>query len=398
MRNVILLGVIAFFSLRAYGQNNDLKFFFISSNPEMHLDESVYLSFLYQFHGDSLYILDTLTSGKNMVSKIIRVYPEKEITFYYEESLHDPSDNYLLRINHRNVNEKRFIRKFNDKLNPWPISVLLDNKIYFNLNEKIKSDNIEYIGYSESLDYTNISINDFKNSYLSGSPSYPLKDVDKQLFVLNKDDTKLRIPVTRDITMRPSFPLEVPENYKLNENRRVVAFINNSNYFLLKFSSTEDRSEGVGESLFLIYSKSTNKWMELKVPGNQTRMQGFENWVVGALAEKDKEEKRVSPGYNFRKHSVDIYGPGFDIMAKVTGLYYPGKLLFFNIQNEKYFEISTNQGDSEVLLIKDDIVIYRICDEIHQAPIKNNSGLGKSKLLIKDPRVYNIHWAFTSKK
>jgi hypothetical protein len=397
IKNIIILSIFILSSLKIHAQSNAQKLYFISSNPEMHLDEDVYISLLYQLHGDSLYVQDTLTSGKNMLSRFIRVYPEKGITFYYEENLYNTKDNYLLSIDHKNVNKKKFIRKLDEKINPWPISVLLDNEIYFNLNEKLTSEDIKYVGYSASLNIRNISINDFKYSYLNGSPSFPSKDVDKQLFVLNKGDNKLRIPVTRDITKRPSFPIEIPEKYKTAENRRVAAYINNNKIFLLRLSSTDDRKEGMGESLFLIYSKSTDKWMELKVPGNQTRVQGFDNWITGAFAENDSEEKRVSPGYTSRKNIEDIYGPGFDVMAKVSNLYYPGKLFFFNSLNGEYFEIYTGQGDSEVLFVNEGTILYRICDEIYEVPIIGNNKFGKAKLLVKDSRIHNIHWAFTSR-
>ncbi len=58
---------------------------------------------------------------------------------------------------------------------------------------------------------------------------------------------------------------------------------------------------------------------------------------------------------------------------------------------------NTGHGDSEVLLVQDDIVYYRVNDKIFKAPIIKGETLGEAKLLIQDERVPDIHWAFISK-
>jgi hypothetical protein len=87
----------------------------------------------------------------------------------------------------------------------------------------------------------------------------------------------------------------------------------------------------------------------------------------------------------------------FDNWALNYGLYRPGILYLFNTDTEKYIEWSTGQGDSEILLVQDETVYYRVFDRIYKAPIVDGERLGESELLVEDSQVVpSIHWAFTS--
>jgi hypothetical protein len=67
------------------------------------------------------------------------------------------------------------------------------------------------------------------------------------------------------------------------------------------------------------------------------------------------------------------------------------------VKTRDYLEWDTKQGDSEILLVANNEVYYRVSDEIFKAPILNGKKLGKAKLLIKNEVVPDIHWAFLSK-
>ena len=65
-----------------------------------------------------------------------------------------------------------------------------------------------------------------------------------------------------------------------------------------------------------------------------------------------------------------------------------------NIHSKEYIEWNTGQGDSEILLVQNRMVYYRINDKIYKASIIGEDKLGKPDLLIQDERVPDIHWAF----
>jgi hypothetical protein len=57
------------------------------------------------------------------------------------------------------------------------------------------------------------------------------------------------------------------------------------------------------------------------------------------------------------------------------------------------------QGDSEILLVQDETVYYRVFDAIYKAAIIDGKSLGEPELLVKDGQIVpQIHWAFLKKE
>jgi hypothetical protein len=72
---------------------------------------------------------------------------------------------------------------------------------------------------------------------------------------------------------------------------------------------------------------------------------------------------------------------------------YPGRLHLYNLATEKLYTITTNQGDSEVLLVEDKIVYYRISDRLYSAAV-TDKGIGIGTLVATDEAIRDAHWAF----
>ena len=68
----------------------------------------------------------------------------------------------------------------------------------------------------------------------------------------------------------------------------------------------------------------------------------------------------------------------------------------YNIDSKTTINWETGYGDSEILLVQNELVYYRVNDKIYKVPIINGEKLGESELLIHDERVPDIHWAFLS--
>ncbi len=62
-------------------------------------------------------------------------------------------------------------------------------------------------------------------------------------------------------------------------------------------------------------------------------------------------------------------GPNIEAVLDGADSAYTGKLYLYNIDTEQLFSISTKQGDSEILLVENETVYYRISHRLYSAPI-----------------------------
>jgi hypothetical protein len=108
-----------------------------------------------------------------------------------------------------------------------------------------------------------------------------------------------------------------------------------------------------------------------------------------------RASRKTSPGSAKRqteeldgKTTVDdLFQQGMDV--------FPGELLIYNALSGATFQISTGEGDSEILLITDSAVYYRVNDELFRAEL-NGGGLGKPLAIASGDEVVQAHWAFLS--
>jgi len=96
-------------------------------------------------------------------------------------------------------------------------------------------------------------------------------------------------------------------------------------------------------------------------------------------AEWRKDESPTGPS------KVEYFGDSLSV--------YTGRLYLYDISKERFFAIATNQGDSEIVLVENGVVYYRVSDRLYSAPI-TNSGVGTGKLLAADEVIRDAHWAF----
>jgi hypothetical protein len=90
-------------------------------------------------------------------------------------------------------------------------------------------------------------------------------------------------------------------------------------------------------------------------------------------------------------------GPGIgfrlDRILEETGIVYPGRLHIYDVESERSYLIVTNQGDSEVLLVENNTVYYRVSDRVYSVAL-TDQGLGPARLLATSDLVRDAHWAF----
>lgn len=183
----------------------------------------------------------------------------------------------------------------------------------------------------------------------------------------------------------------------------------NNNFLVFRNQFNWDNTKNKGNYTFLIYDYEIDTWYESPLI-NSSYFYGikcYNDWITGYFAgryqwgfqQKMKLNGSI-PGEKYRQ-KTSMYGSTFDERAKEYQLYPEGVLYLLNLKTLKYIEWDAKengefQGNSEVLLIANEIVYYRINDKIYKAPIIDGQKLGKTELLIQDDRVQDIHWAFIS--
>lgn len=241
--------------------------------------------------------------------------------------------------------------------------------------------------------------NDYKNITLSGT-TYYIGLSDYQDVSTEPTNGNIRIPVVRNINERPIFPLILPDSLQLGKKMILLIILNNKNQFVLRLSSTEYVNNEIGSTTLIIYDYNKQKWCKQQIKGNKPNINSYGNWLAGVVYDytgQNYDDNKESPGKDTRVKLNSKNEFNADVRFYFFNIYSPGILYLFNTYTQKYIEWNTGQGDSEILLVEDDKVYYRVNDEIYKAPIQKGEKLGKSELLIKDPQVLDIHWAFISK-
>ena len=71
---------------------------------------------------------------------------------------------------------------------------------------------------------------------------------------------------------------------------------------------------------------------------------------------------------------------------------YPGILHLYDAASDKSYTITTNQADSEVLLVVERALYYRVITAFYSAPI-TSEGVGAARLLASSEVIRDAHWA-----
>ena len=389
---------IYFFLLFLTVQNclaqKDKKPFFISGSPGFaYADEMVFFkSILYKYESiDSLAIVDTLSNGDRTETTYVKVYQDKKKAFIYERLF--PTDSNALVI----IDFSSGIKVSNHFTTLPPDyynSHLIDNEDIFVFGTIIKDDTILFKGITERLKVEYVNPEQFSNSMIIGSAGPAVEGSDFLLIYINSEDRSIKIPVTKKIEKRPSLPIKLPVQVEVSGRRAIL--VNNEEVTVIILDHSDYGNE-VGYSGLIIFDKNSNKWINKQVKVNIAEIKYSNQWLTGFVSSHFLKFKE-SPGAANRSTTIDEHGFPFDHRVRNKELYLPGILYLFHIPTENYIEWSTGQGDSEILLVEDETVYYRVNDEIYQALIIDGKKLGKPELLLKDDRVPDIHWAFFSRQ
>ena len=421
--------IIAFLSI-AFVIKSQEKLYFISGTPSaganIEHQEFYTLLYSYEMSSDSLQVLDTLTYIDNSFLEFIKVYYEQKKIVMYEEC------KYLCGNQFTFCDFKEFISK--DRK-----SVELKDKCRTSSKENLLRDNGQLLyrmrgqnnltGISEDYTYKTLDVSNYSNAIIIGQPGGMVEGVEDYLglvtskkqisdllwlkerdsldLVIPPDNGNLYISKTADMSKRPIFPITLPDSLQVKVESVLINIYNDKVLVLSAYEYHNAKSTSdLGGAKLLIYHRAKKQWKTLDIKGDILRLTSFGSWLTGSvcagLIDKD------SPGREKRNTNICM-GKEFGILINnmIEGMcigipfdymnyqhYFPGTLYLYNVETDTYIEWNTGQGDSEILLVRDEIIYYRDNDTIYKRAILNGKELGKPQKLVTSPNVPFIHWAF----
>ncbi|MBF0121757.1 MAG: hypothetical protein HQK79_23245 [Desulfobacterales bacterium] len=234
----------------------------------------------------------------------------------------------------------------------------------------------------------------YKYFSISGIPGVNLPGGD--CFYLNHNpDGILTVPIGKGKSIETDW--KIPASITFSKDDVIIAYVNNNEMLALSsMKSHVPDPNGLGHTMYYIFNKKNKEWYSVKFQGGETNIRGFGNWLAGYVADVGRGVD--SPGRKERRQTKTATGTPvdwrLDAEGKSKGIYSPGILVLYNLNDQKQYSIQTNQGDNEVLLVEDDIVYYRANRSIFMAKI-SEKGVEAGTLMIENDIVPDIHWMFT---
>jgi hypothetical protein len=307
-------------------------------------------------------------------------------------------------------------------------SVILTDGVTSESNLFVKSDNVYYcienwnkkiIGFDRQMKSHDFFPEDYNYAYIQGDVGSPIYGRD-YLILYNEKSNDNALHISKGggygLKVGPYLELQPPkEMYNAYPPALKSILVNDVHSMIISYGGSRPRGDRLGEGYLLIYDKVSKTWYNQTLKGNATNIRSYDNgWIAGTIGDEDKGEyfdkttmrygaeydfKRESPGYEervpiFYDRTDGVWGDCFDERAQNFGTYYPGLLYLFNVHTKDYIEWDTKQGDSEILLVQDGMVYYRVNTKILKSAIIDNKALSEPELLIDDVRVRDIHWAY----
>lgn len=189
----------------------------------------------------------------------------------------------------------------------------------------------------------------------------------------------------RNVPLGYSVPIELRRDLNFRSGRMEV---NDSHVLVLLHGDRKDDYRA------LVFRKSDKTWHTLPRFGDHyPYIRGFGRYLAAIEVRAKSVQNPRSAGMEKWKAGADRIRPDLKSSVEEMGESYPGKLHLYDVDTERVYSISTNQGDSEVLLVENNTVYYRAADQLFSASI-TSQGIGPAHLLATDDSIRDAHWAF----
>jgi len=388
-KHSLLLLFIAYFAIPLCAER---KFYFIEGTPLKDVYATIYAnlkplsSHILLLNADSLIQIDTLSHDKYRILDIQQNY----------------NDGIIVFVN-QNADFESEIKFINAQLSYKQIPFTKCNYYGDKVTFVVEDSGNKYLCFPTQDKITAVDINEPRNQVISNP--FGTKQI---------SGTSLDTFFNMDVFLeRTDIDGILPDSLCKNDMRIGVCIYDD--YQRVFIIDNRQKKDSV---VYDYYNYKREHWGIFKIQGKSSTIKAFGSWLAGNIYYSDSEigKHNDSPGKEIRDSiwNNDWYSPTqryefsdypdyrFKWGAGYTAddrfldkqIYSPGIMYLFNTETSNYLEITTYQGDSQILLVEDDIVYYRVNDEIYKVPIINGNQLGTPTLLIKNRIVVDIHWMF----
>jgi hypothetical protein len=185
---------------------------------------------------------------------------------------------------------------------------------------------------------------------------------------------------------------ELPVGFNPMEDETIIQYVNTESIRLISsVNSITNPNTPDAETILFSFNKETQSWSRFHLAGDFVRPRGFGHWITA-----EESFRGFEPGIleNLSEEPVD-YLPTIErfqyMNARLTGT-----LQFYNTIDEKLIVHEAGHPDSEVIFIEDNIVYFRVYDELRTGVLESET-LDNIIVLLKTPEILNVHWAFVGR-
>lgn len=151
---------------------------------------------------------------------------------------------------------------------------------------------------------------------------------------------------------------------------------------------------------FYVYNKENMQWIPVQINTNTLFMEYYNGYMCGHQ-NIDIRADELSLTSSYWTKPQTKYGPEYCLDLEdeecnwsFWAPYSNGDLFLYHVNTKNKIEWNTGHGDSEILLVKDEVVYYRVYDKIYCAKIIDHKSLDTPELIIQNTLVGDVHWAF----
>ncbi len=216
--------------------------------------------------------------------------------------------------------------------------------------------------------------------------------------ISNNDFASFEQPVgSRNLVVAEAMPrlpssVTLPPDLTFPPGENIGLFAANQEMLAFTAGKMRLRTSPGATTPYQVLDRGAGSWHSIDFPGGASLARAFGPWLV-AQARELREEYTPSPGQNVRRQQRSTTGPAYDSVAEGFSLFQPGLLFLYHVPSRRRIVEETGQGDTEVLWVKDDRILYR-CDRIlYEARIEGTSLKDKRKLIERDV-IADVHWVF----
>jgi hypothetical protein len=210
------------------------------------------------------------------------------------------------------------------------------------------------------------SLSQYNDIRVSNGPSMSRAGV----LTLNKAGDLFRVRISNNLLETAPMPADL---LKSDTARGWKLIANTEEYYAISVLAFDEKAK---YSEILLYDKRDSIWNSFLIEGGETRLRLINNILVGNIANANPETDHSK----FMRFPSDVT---YDIIILDP---------IMKTQSVIYFD-----NYSEVLWIFDKRVIYRIENNLYEAFLDNGKFVD-NKVILSDPRIKHIHWAFPEKE